>query len=97
MVSSHFNYFEEYVLSHSPEWLFRKARQAQKERWEASRERVSEQVQGLYILLGSLFNNNQSLEDMLPPSFEEMLKTTEKKNQHPVYETEFWWKSEPDN
>lgn len=92
LVSSHFQYTEEYVLDHSLDWVFRKYQQALKEQWERSTVRTQEGFKSLLLLFDSLMNKGKNYEDILPSSYE---KAMEQWSGQQEEESEFvkgqWW------
>ena len=62
-VSSHYHYTEEYVLSHTPDWLKRKYEQAMEEKYNESRMHTLENYKGLMLLADSLFNKGKGFEE----------------------------------
>lgn len=66
-VSSYYRYTEEYVLSHTPEWLKRKYEQAVEEKYNDSRIRTFESFKGLMLLADTLFNKGQGVNEIAPP------------------------------
>lgn len=90
VVASHFRYTEEYVLQHSPHWLKRKFKQAQKEKKEANQRRIIEGAQSLFIVLDSVFNQGKGIESILSPAEEERKEAVASAE----YVAKTWWKSE---
>lgn len=96
-VSSHFNYSEEYVISHSIDWVFRKQQQANREQWEQSTIRTQEGYKSLLLLVDSVFNKGKNFNDILPSSFEEALqsvKDEDTQSENSPFVQGQWWKKD---
>lgn len=92
-VSSHFNYTEEYVLSHTPSWVNRKSRQAQKEQFETHTQHVVEGFKSLALLIDSALNKGKSWDKILPSSLEEASELQfEKEKKNTQFIVGMWWK-----
>lgn len=91
MVSSHFSYTEEYVLDHSPHWLARKYKQAMKEKLEQNRLQALTFSRGIAIVIDALFNKGNGIDEILPPSYEEIAGEAIKSVQSEYVQT-VWWK-----
>jgi hypothetical protein len=93
-VSAHFNYTEEYVLEHSPDWLSRKFTQAQKEHFDSHNQKVLEGFQSALLVMDSVFNKGKEFNKILPPSIEAAMEQAKVKEQ---IKTQFiegtWWKT----
>lgn len=91
-VSSHFGYKEEYVFNKTPEWLQRKTRQAEKEKWEENRMAVLQVTRGLAIVFDAAFNKGQGADDLMPPSYDEIMRKATQQLDDEEFITEQWWK-----
>lgn len=82
-------------MDQTPEWLKRKFKQAEKERWEDSRLRIHEGVKSLSAVMDALFNKGNSYDKIIPLPYEEVIGKMENQNKT---KTQFvsgsWWKSE---
>lgn len=92
-VSSHFAYSEEYVLSHTPEWLNRKFNQAMKEKWEQSQSRVWEGFKSLALMVDVAFNKGRSMSQLMPDSYESALAMNQRASENnEKFIKGQWWK-----
>jgi hypothetical protein len=92
-VSKHFNYTEEYVLSHTPSWLNRKVKQAQNEMFDDHNAKVLEGFQSALLLLDAVFNKGKEFNKILPPSIEAAMEDSRKKAEiESRFVTGQWWK-----
>lgn len=90
-VASHFGYTEEYILSHTPEWLVRKSKQAVREKGEEHRLRIIEAFKGLALFVDLALNQGREIDQILPPFNKKETDSSEPDG--PFIET-MWWKSE---
>lgn len=89
-MASHYGYTEEYVLSHTPEWLARKSRQAAQEKIDEHRMRIVEGFKGLALIIDLAFNKGREMDQILPPLNMEEMNSGQPDG--PFMET-IWWKS----
>ncbi|MFD1423429.1 hypothetical protein ACFQ4J_06690 [Laceyella tengchongensis] len=89
-MASHYGYTEEYVLSHTPEWLARKSKQATQEKIDEHRMRIVEGFKGLALFIDLAFNKGREMDQILPPLDKE--KTGSSQPDDPFLNT-MWWKS----
>ncbi|OTW86369.1 hypothetical protein BK702_15195 [Bacillus thuringiensis serovar cameroun] len=96
-VSSYYGYTEEYVLSHTPYWVRRKAEQALQEKYDSHTNAVRGQFQSYMLLLDSLFNKGADFNTILPPTRDQAIagsnqsqSEVEGPNQE-QYDKTMWW------
>jgi hypothetical protein len=93
-VASHYGYTEEYVLSHTPEWLARKSKQAAQEKIDEHRMRIVEGFKGLALFMDMAFNKGREIDEILPPPLKRI--NNEKKvieQGHQYFVEKEWWKT----
>ena len=82
-------------MNQTPEWLNRKYKQAEREKWEDSRLNIIEGMKSLALMIDCVFNKGRAHQDILPPTYEEALqKQLNKKEVHSKFVQGTWWKSE---
>lgn len=94
VVSSHFGYKEEYVLSKTPFWLARKFEQADRERYEERIGASQSVFRGISLALDVVFNKGKGAAEIMP-SYDDaikMLKETAKEKEEEEFNKEIWWK-----
>lgn len=93
MVSQHFQYTEEYVLSHTPAWINRKFKQAQKEQFESHNTKVLEGFQSALLIMDAVFNKGREFNKILPPSIEAAMEQNRAKEEvKSKFIAGTWWK-----
>jgi len=82
------------VLEHTPDWVRRKYEQAQKEKWEESRSRITEGVTSLMLLVDGLFNKGKGSEEILPSSYEKAMEAQQEQivQKEENFVKGSWWK-----
>lgn len=91
-MSSYYRYTEEYVLSHTADWITRKYEQALEEKYNDSRNRTLENFKGLMLLTDTLFNQGKGFEEIIPP-FNQLNKQKAESAQE-QFVGGSWWKPE---
>jgi hypothetical protein len=92
MVSKHFNYTEEYVLTHSPSWLTRKFKQAQREQFQDHQLKVVQGFQSAMLMLDVVFNKGKDFQNILPPTYEQAVESIKAKQEvKSQYVQGKWW------
>lgn len=91
-VSHHFDYTEEYVLDHSPQWIERKYMQAIRTNHEKHRLDIMTGFKSMSMIADALLNKGKDANKILPPPFDEALKMN---NQEAESNSQFiegqWW------
>lgn len=81
-------------MEHTLDWLNAKVKQAQKEKWEQSQNRVWEGVKSLLVTLDLALNKGKSVDKIMPPSYEAATEELqEKQQQQETFVTGQWWKA----
>lgn len=91
-VSHHFNYSEEYVLEHTPDWIERKYIHAMKNLHEQHRMNILTGFKSISLFLDTAFNKGAMAAEILPPPFDTLLKqNSHEKEQKSNYIEGQWW------
>lgn len=82
------------MLSHSPAWLTRKFKQAQREQFQEHQTKVVQGFQSALLVLDAVFNKGKEFHKILPPSLEEAM---EERRIREETKSQFvkgaWWKN----
>lgn len=88
MVTSHFGYTEEYVLNHTPQWVNRKYRQAQREKWEKQKGNIMEGMNSILLVIDLLANKGKMVKQFFPEESRDPKRDEHKK----AFVQGIWWK-----
>lgn len=82
------------MLEHTPDWLNRKFKQAQREQFDNHNTKVLEGFQSALLVLDSVFNKGKEFNKILPPSIEAAMEQTRVKEQiQSKFVEGTWWQS----
>lgn len=80
------------MISHTPEWLIRKFKQASKEKFQESQLRSVEVFRGVALLADQMLNKGKAMDKILPPFEESGVSSNQIDEQYKNHVTGTWWK-----